>query len=215
MASLSFMIKEYNDYYIIDFERPVRKFSSAPFNGGVGTSLRYINRTVNLNYNDDPSLEIMEFLIRNKIDLNGTVVTLTAVPVSQRVIKSINIDKYKMESVITAGFENALSIGNRNNFYGTVNIAVITDMPLSDAAAINLMQSITEAKAQAMNDLNIMDKKTGLRSPGTSTDTVNVFIDNFNMDIRYAGRLTDPGYYSSLIVYNSIIEIYKRHYLKL
>ncbi len=206
-----FRLNDYNNYYIIDFKKYIRKFSSAPFNGGIGYARRYINRTVSINYNYDPLIEINDFLEKNNIERKGTVVTITAVPVSRRIMDTKKVKDYTIQTIITAGFDNALSIGNRNNFYGTINIAVIINMPLSDAAIINLMQSITEAKAQAMNDLNIIDKSTGLRSPGTSTDTVSIFIDNYGKSILYAGRLTEPGYHASVMVYKSIVKIYENN----
>ncbi|PYB68240.1 hypothetical protein DMB44_05240 [Thermoplasma sp. Kam2015] len=196
---------EQGDYYLIDFEHDVKALSSAPFNGGFGFRSRYINRHVDHDYRGPVRTEVENFLISNKMDERGTVVTLTAAAVTKYVYMSKNINGRFIDLFLTAGFDNALSIGNPLGKPGTVNIAVITDISLNASAMVNLMQSIVEGKAQFMNDAKILDARTGKPCPGTSTDTVSIFVADLEGNVEYAGRLTEVGYYTSMIVYNSLM----------
>ncbi|MGP6206874.1 adenosylcobinamide amidohydrolase [Cuniculiplasma sp. SKW3] len=194
-------------YYKIEMPEPSKYFSSAPFNGGYGRRRIYINRHVNKTYNHDPEIEIGNFLSMENIGKDETVVTLTSVDISKFQRKAKRIWNYEMEIFITAGFENAVSIGNRNNLYGTINICLITDLPLTDSASINLMQSMIEAKSQCMNDFHIADRETGKPAPGTSTDTITLFILSNDATIKYGGRITEYGYNASELVYETLSKI--------
>lgn len=191
-------------YYKIEFPRPVRSISSAPFNGGFGYADTYVNREVPESYNSDPVVEIEKFLREENISALRTVVTMTAVNVSTLERKKNVVGAYSMEIFLTAGFENAVSIGNRNHLFGTVNLCLVTDLPLSNAASVNLLQSMVEAKSQCMNDFEIRDRETGKKAPGTSTDTVSIFILSEETRIKYAGRITEYGYHASELVYNAL-----------
>ena len=205
MVTANYGIERHADYYLIRFFKSMRRFSSAPYNGGTGESIAYANRHVERNYCSDPGIEIPQFLGRNNIDAIGITVTLTACPVWDFVLIEDNIGDSFLTSAITAGSGNALSIGSKGSEgNGTVNICVLTDLPLSDSGTLNLFQTIVEAKAQAFNDLGITDRKTGKISPGTSTDTVSIFVASQGNDIEFGGRLTDIGHRISLAVYENI-----------
>ncbi|MCL4345282.1 MAG: adenosylcobinamide amidohydrolase [Candidatus Thermoplasmatota archaeon] len=191
-------------YYRIGFTRPVRYISSAPFNGGFGRKSEYVNRHVEKDYNSDPEVDVGEFLIQENIPVEDAVVTLTAVDVSTYRRQAEAIGDCSMEIFLTAGFDNAVSIGNMNNLYGTINICMVTDLPLSDSASINLIQSMIEAKTQCMNDFSIKDRESGKIAPGTSTDTVTLFILSDKKSIKYAGRITEYGYHASELVYKNL-----------
>ncbi|MCW6168549.1 MAG: adenosylcobinamide amidohydrolase [Thermoplasmatales archaeon] len=191
-------------YYKIEFRHPVRFISSAPFNGGFGHANIYVNREVPKSYNSDPAVEIEKFLHEEDISAPLTVVTMTAVNVSTLEMDKRVVGAHSMEIYLTAGFENAVSIGNRNHLFGTVNLCLVTDLPLSNAASVNLLQSMVEAKSQCMNDFEIRDMETGNKAPGTSTDTASIFISSEETNIKYAGRITEYGYHASELVYNAL-----------
>lgn len=200
-----FEFTEYEEYYVLKFQQNSRYISCAPFNGGFGHAFRYINRHVHKDYNNDPEIEIEEFLHLNNIDLEGTVVNLTAADINKFVTSHREWMGYELNVILTAHAGNAISIGNtgeRNQ--GTVNIALITDAPLDNTGMINAFQTIVEAKAQLFNDLKIKDMKTNKISPGTSTDTVSIFVLNDDEKIRYTGRATEIGMAISEMVYESL-----------
>ncbi len=205
MVTEYYGIERHADFYLIRFFRAMRKFSSAPYNGGIGESIAYANRHVERNYSYNPGVEIPQFLGRNNIDANGITVTLTACSVLDFVLIEDKIGDHFLTAAITAGSGNAISMGSKGSEgNGTVNVCVLTDLPLSDSGTLNLYQTIVEAKAQAFNDLGITDRITGKISPGTSTDTVSIFVANQGKDMEFGGRLTDVGHKTSLIVYENI-----------
>ncbi|MCY0852043.1 MAG: adenosylcobinamide amidohydrolase [Thermoplasma acidophilum] len=209
MSTKPFEMREEAGYYVIEFQHKAWTMSSAPFNGGCGLRSTYINRHVDSNYSHEVRTEVESFLKRQNLATEDTVVTLTAADVSRYVHASKHVEGWHIDIFLTAGFDNAISIGNRFGKPGTINIAVVTDMPLSEAAMVNMMQSMVEAKSQFMNDYGIKDIRTGKPAPGTSTDTVSLFVVNSEGNIDYAGRLTEAGYYTSMMVYNALALSYR------
>ncbi len=193
-----------DDHYVIFFGESARFFSNAPYNGGYGEAEAYINRHVSMDFNSDPVTDTERFLEKKRYSKKKSVVTLTAVDVSTVIEKESHAGNYAMRSYVTSGTGNALSIGSYGRPGGTINICVVTDLPLSDSAALGLFQTVIESKSQAMNDMGIMDKSTGRHSPGTSTDTVSLFLLSGDKILEYGGRLTEYGRLISLMVYNSI-----------
>ena len=193
-------------FYMFQFPQPFRMFSSAPYGGGTGKSERYINRTVERNYSRNPQEEIPEFLAGNSISKENTCVTLTACNIMNADIVSSDDGEFPIMLSVTAGISNALSIGSSGfERPGTINIALISDADLDGSSALNLFSGLTEAKSQAMNDMGIKDRTTGKRAPGTSTDTVSIFLSGSGRHSAYGGRLTEIGRAASLMVYDSVI----------
>ncbi|QRF74559.1 Adenosylcobinamide amidohydrolase [Thermoplasmatales archaeon] len=205
MSDSGYAIERHTDFYFIYFRSPMRRFSSAPFNGGTGTSGGYLNWHVDIDYDGDPALDVPIFLAKNGIDSKTVTVTLTACLLEDFILVEDRVNEYYVTVCMTAGAGNALSIGSAGrDGHGTVNIGVFTDYPAGDPAAINLVQTVVEAKAQAFNDMGIRDRDTGKLSPGTSTDTVSVFVDSRHTDELYGGRLTEIGKKISTIVYENM-----------
>ncbi|MGC8506199.1 MAG: adenosylcobinamide amidohydrolase [Thermoplasmata archaeon] len=204
MKKGKFRLVERPEFYIIHFHKPARMFSSAPFKGGAGTCSTFINRHVDIDYNHDVESECSRFLHEYGIEENHTTITLTAADVSKRKI-FLNEDG-TIFIIATAGLNNALSVGSTGyQSAGTVNIAIVADIPLSDSAAINLIQSSVEAKCQAMNDAGVRDMITGDPAPGTSTDSISLFITDSGNSERFAGRITPHGRIVSMEIYRMVM----------
>ncbi len=192
-------------FYLFRFPYPFRKYSSAPYGGGTGHSTGYLNRTVPSDYKCDPVTDIDEFLMKNGMNYTGLTATLTACRVENAIIERKESSTPPMMVSVTGGSSNALSIGSKGfSSQGTINIAVISDAHMDDASALNLFMAITESKSQAMNDLGIKDRTTGKAAPGTSTDTVSLFLSGNGPRYRYGGRLTDIGRETSMMVYSAV-----------
>lgn len=194
-------------HYAVRFWKPLRRFSSAPFNGGTGLTSTYINRHVPFSYNGNPRDDISGFLILEGYGSEETTVTLTACDTGKATHRLLDFGSYFLHISITAGTENALSIGSEGkHFPGTVNIAVATDATLDDSASLNLYQSVVEARSQAFNDAGVRDRDTGKTAPGTSTDTVSIFVGDEGEYFQYGGRLSRIGKALSVAVYEMILE---------
>lgn len=198
-------------YYLIDFGNPVRKYSSAPFNGGTGTCRYYVNLTVPHNFCGKVLVEGSRFLKAHRIEASQACMNMTACDVRKYAFGEIISSGFRISSWVTAGISNALSVGSHGiSSQGTVNIALLTDAPLVDSAALNGMQDIIEAKAQVFNDMDIRDSTTGKRAPGTSTDTASLFISNDSRDLEFGGRLTEFGMEASKLVYRLVSEAIRK-----
>ncbi len=201
------MIVNSKDHYLLRFWKPLRKYSSAPFNGGVGFTSKYINRHVPLDYNLEPEFEITEFLKANSYPVRGTTVTLTSCKTGKASHSLLEQDLFFAHISLTAGKENALAIGSDGALaVGTVNIAVVTNATMDDSASLNLYQSIVEAKSQAFNDAGVRDKVAGINAPGTSTDSVSIFVGNEGERFTYGGRLSKIGKLVSVEVYHMVLK---------
>ncbi len=208
MKKSNFSLVERTEFYMIHFQEPARMFSSAPFKGGTGTCSTFINRHVDIDYNHDVESECTRFLREYMIEESDTTITLTAADVSKRKI-FLNEDS-TIFIIATSGLNNALSVGSIGyHSAGTINIAVVADIPLSDSAAINLIQSSVEAKSQAMNDAGVRDMTTGDPSPGTSTDSISLFITDHGKSEKFAGRITPHGRIISMEIYRMVVSFAK------
>ncbi|MDS0256906.1 adenosylcobinamide amidohydrolase [Thermoplasmatales archaeon AK] len=181
--------------------------TNAPYRNGE-RCVRYINRTVPLSYDHDPDLEIADFLLRERLERSGTVLTLTAVDVTEAWF--VDIDENTLLS-ITCGTENALSIGSDGKTSsGTINVFVGVNLKMRTQAALDLFQGIVETKCQILNDSGVRDKRTGLKAPGTSTDTVSIFFHADREGERFAGRLTKPGKKITVAVYDTLRQMLEK-----
>ena len=69
---------------------------------------------------------------------------------------------------------------------GTINIAIVSPIPLSVAGMVNLMIPLVEAKSAAMSD-------RGFRETGTSSDSMAVFSPIGEGRADYAGTASSVG----------------------
>lgn len=207
MLNEDFTFSKKSDHYLISFHRPVKMTGNAPFNGGQFVGKKFINRTVHKNYMDDPIIETTEFLRMNKYTPIDTAVTLTAVDIRDVKTKSKNIERFAFHTFLTAGVDNAISVGGFSREQGTINICVLTDLPMTDSATINAIQTIVESKSAALFDMDIRDRSTGKLAPGTSTDTVTIIRTSEYENIPYCGRATPWGALLSELIYSSLTEV--------
>ncbi len=195
----------YDRFYLMKFNGITRKYSSAPYNGGIGSAYGYVNMHVENNYNFDTNEYVKSFLAEYGISKSYTV-SMTSADIQKYQMEKIFIGNYFVQTAITAGFDNAISIGNKYGKPGTINMCIITDYPLTDSGAMNLYQTCIEAKVQALNDGKVKDLRTDKPAPGTSTDTLSLFIINQDKKYDYAGRLTEIGYATSMLIYDNILK---------
>ncbi len=69
---------------------------------------------------------------------------------------------------------------------GTINIAVIADVPLTDAAKVNLFMPLVEGKSAALAD-------RGFRETGTTSDSMAVICPRHGKRAEYAGTGSSLG----------------------
>ncbi|WP_203717956.1 adenosylcobinamide amidohydrolase [Asanoa siamensis] len=172
---------------------PMRAVSSAPLGGGIGRREWVLNATVPMSYaREDPRTHLRE--LAAGVGLTGPGVgLLTGVDVAQRVAATDDAAEVwatvGLGRPIMAAADRAIP---RQHSPGTINIIAFVPIRLSDAALVNAVATITEAKAQALWEL-------GLAATGTATDAVTIICpDTPNQqsqehEAEYGGPLSTWG----------------------
>ena len=146
-----------------------RMISSGVLGGGIGPREWVLNAQVAAGYTrTDPARHLTE--LAGRFGLTGPGIgMLTAAQVTGLVTRSDE----GAEAAVTAGLRvptwAAAPVGpaDRDPSPGTINIIVSVPVPLTDAALVNAVITVTEAKTQAVLD-------AGFAATGTATDAVCV-----------------------------------------
>lgn len=165
---------------------PLRTISSAPLGGGIGIRRWVINATVPMSYRrDDPDAHLAA--LAADLGLAGPGIgLLTGVDVAEvvtrddggvRVWATVGLGTpiwaaadapgagapaVDAPAAGAPGVDASAAAAAR---VGTVNIVAFVPAPLTDAALVNAVATVTEAKAQALRELD-------LPATGTATDAV-------------------------------------------
>ncbi|GAB2733428.1 adenosylcobinamide amidohydrolase [Salinifilum aidingensis] len=149
-------------------DRPWLAISSGPCGGGLGTRRWVLNAMVHRDYvRPDPAAHVDE--IRAELDLPGSGAgLLTAVDVREAVTAAdagvqACVTTGVTDPVWAAAPEPALHAPEP----GTINAVCFSPVRLSDAALVNAVSTVAEAKAQALVE-------AGVAGTGTVTDATAV-----------------------------------------
>jgi len=166
-------------------DAPLRAISSAPFGGGIGTRRWVVNATVPMSYRrDDPDAHLAE--LSAGLGLTGPGVgLLTGVDVAEVVTRTD--DGVQVWATVGLGAPIwaaadplATEPVSGTGRPGTVNIVAALPGKLTDAALVNAVLTMTEAKAQALRELD-------LAATGTATDAVVVLCPSEGPAAPYGG----------------------------
>jgi adenosylcobinamide hydrolase len=169
------------------FPRPALCIASGPLGGGIAVRNWVINATVDSHYaRMDPDAHLVE--IAGALELAGPGVgLLTAVDVRE----AVTADDGGVRVVATVGLGHptwaAAPDGDRRDpFPGTINILAWVPVALSEAALVNAVSTITEAKAQAL-------WAYGVEATGTATDALCVASVRDGSGEPYGGPRSEWG----------------------
>jgi adenosylcobinamide amidohydrolase len=154
----------------VEFAGERRTLSSAVLGGGMGTARTWLNVTVPAGYaRTDPADDLAERACRLLLP-TPVVGMLTAVPVAQYQ----HVVHRDAQAIATVGARHALAAaGTRPRALqgtGTINLLVIVDAPLDDAALAGAAQTAVEAKAQALAAAGVAATNAAGFATGTATD---------------------------------------------
>jgi len=100
-------------------------------------------------------------------------------------------------AIVSAGGRNLCAAGLSPAWNGpgcgTINTIAIVDARLSDAALLNLLTVVTEAKCLALRERGVLTEE-GSPATGTSTDAVVVACTGNGRRHQYGGPVTLPGH---------------------
>jgi adenosylcobinamide hydrolase len=146
---------------------PMRAIASAALGGGLGHRDWVINATVPLAYGRrDPDVHLREMAAG--LDLAGDGIgLLTAVDVT----RYIESGDGGVRASLTVGLSHptwaAAPDARPDHHAGTINIVITVPVRLSDAALVNAIATVAEAKAQALWEI-------GVAATGTASDATCV-----------------------------------------
>jgi adenosylcobinamide hydrolase len=160
----------FREALIVDFDGERRVLSCAVLGGGLGTARSWLNVTVPSDYSRlDPADDLAQRAV--EIGLPVPVVgMLTAVDVRAHE----HTGHGTAQALATVGVGHPLAAaGPRPRAVpgaGTINLLVVVEEPLDDAALAGAAQTAIEAKAQALADAGIRARNAAGFATGTATD---------------------------------------------
>lgn len=169
-----------------------RVIGSAVLGGGLGFARSWLCATVASDYaRTDPAVDL-----RERAEAAGapapTVGMLTAVDV-RRVVRRV-CGCATVHATVGVGCGIAAA-GTRSPDWapvGTINLLVEVDAPLDDAALVGAVQTVVEAKVQALADARIPARNGSGFATGTPTDAVCIAVPPGG-GVAFAGTATTVG----------------------
>jgi iron complex transport system ATP-binding protein len=174
---------------VIDLEGQKRILSSAPQGGGLTLASYVLNHQVEANPSSacnhsktfaDPARCLRKLAFSLGIHAR-TVGLMTAVPMTQLVAARAASDGLWVECFATVGVTNAVRAGewpsqpshrDRPVKAGTINLILITNGSLSQAAMVGVVQVATESKTGVLRDHEVPSCHGNMEATGTGTDAV-------------------------------------------
>lgn len=155
---------------LVDFGGPRRVLSSAVLGGGIGTAHGWLNATVPIDYDRlDPAADL-----RERVAELGFAAPLVGMLTGVDVARCERARRGVAEAFATVGVGHALAAaGDRPRLLpsvGTINLLVLVDAPLDDAALAGAAQTAIEAKVQALAAARVPAANADCDATGTATD---------------------------------------------
>jgi len=204
-----------DDRLIVDSKEELQTLSSAVFGGGLGRANRFVNWKVPLNYDcSDPVRDFHERIAAWGYAKSSTVGLITAAKLTHTSIVEETGEEFRIVCLSTAGVGNAARAGvERPSFAaytpGTINSFIMIDARMTPAAMVNAIMTASEAKAAALQELDIRDHLYGVPATGTTTDAVVVAVSQsqrFEHEHAYGGTATTIGNAIGRLVFQSVYE---------
>ncbi len=203
----------------VRFTRPLDVLSSAILNGGKTRALGWLNLRVT---GDSPVAVALPspaqtlFAYADTLNLHSSVVgMMTAASMKSCRMRYVKRDDVFVCCIATTGIANARRAGDPADSegwqscqrqLGTINIALFTNAHLSDAAKVEALQLMAEAKTAACHDGDVISPVSGLVATGTGTDASAVFSDPEGLPIDYCGKHVVMGEIIGSLVYDVVQE---------
>lgn len=174
---------------VVDLEGRKRVLSSAPQGGGLTLASHILNHQVDSNPSSmanrlksypDPAVFLRNVASRLGIRAR-TVGLMTAVPMTQLVTARAATVGLWVECFATVGVTNAVRAGewppqcsglDTRSRPGTINLILITNGSLTQAAMVGIVQVATEAKTGVLRDQEVLSCHGRMAATGTGTDAV-------------------------------------------
>lgn len=191
--------------------QPLRTLSSALIGAGLGWHRHFCHFHVHKDYaGRSPDADLRGWLGERKIPDHEAIALMTAVSLDRLAIECAQAGERRVLVAATAGVGNAVDITAPSDtdarlVAGTINLMVLIDGHLKDAALVNACLSATEAKVRALSDAGVMDAESGTPATGTSTDAIIIAATQRGEPTPYAGSGTLLGRATGRCAYTAIL----------
>jgi adenosylcobinamide amidohydrolase len=211
---------EHNDQFVhLAFQQPVKILSSAILNGGIKIADHFFNTKVDANFKGE------------KTNFEAPIVTLTRMSKENgwkglcvgmmtaaimKTFRKVRLEEQGVwiEALVTAGVSNARRAGDPADYafmneecqkVGTINIIVLTNATLSEAAMVECVMMVAEAKASCLQDLNVKSRVSEGIATGTGTDSTAIACGT-GPEVIYCGKHVLFGELLGKAVYQGVKE---------
>jgi adenosylcobinamide hydrolase len=159
---------------VVEFGAVRRCLSSAVVGGGLRDARAWLNLQVPHGYaRMDPDVHLAGAMAARGLDPATTLGVMTAARVDRA---TEHAEPGAARAIATVGIGVPLAAAGRRlrevPAVNTINILVLCEAPLTDAALVYAVQTATEAKAQALADAGIAAANHDGPATGTATDSI-------------------------------------------
>jgi iron complex transport system ATP-binding protein len=193
--------------------------------GGLGKRRYFLNRQVDLDYNEARPEEEMSFFLAAGVQEYSNAGRgewaglMTGARIGDACWIRLAREDCSLTVIVTAGVNNACAAGitpccpleSAGGPPGTINIMAFFARALSPGAVINAVQTATEAKALTLRERRILCPDTGVLATGTNTDALIIAAADRPPLYPYAGPGTLPGYLLALGVRLALTRTLERY----
>lgn len=182
----------------VEFGTTHQILSSAVLNGGLIQADNIVNMKVpkSVVCPSSPQQTIQEFC--DKAGWHGvTVGMMTAASMgSFRLVKE-SAQGINIAVLVTSGLSNPRRVGDRaehrvmaasSEDVGTINIIVLTSAKLTEAAMVEALMIVTEAKSAALQDAQVLSPVSNAIATGTGTDSAAIVSGHGPETVGYCGK---------------------------
>ena len=195
--------------FLVSSASPLKVLGSTVLGGDLRWASHIINHSVDKDYRgSNPEGDLRR--VAEELQLGRDVLgMMTAVSVTHTVLSHGKHYNLKVATLCTAGISNPGVAGSSagelpgDNKQGTINLIVLIDGNLTDAAMVNAVMTATEAKTRALFKAKIR-LPGGERITGTTTDAMVVACTAKGKPIFYSGTATNLGYLIGHTVYKAV-----------
>jgi adenosylcobinamide hydrolase len=181
---------------VITAERPLRSVSSALVGGGATDARAIVNLRVPRGFHSDHGERILDDFVRRRGLPTPVVGLLTAAPTERAEVVEDRRGDLAVCAVVTAGLSHPSAAGRSAAAAwrpSTINTIVIVDADPDPGALVNLVITVTEAKALALLEAGVR-AADGELATGTSSDAVVIAATGRGPRCRFGGPVSELGW---------------------
>lgn len=174
-----------------------RVLSWAPLGGGLREARSILNHQVSVDEYPayEPTVYLQALASRLRV-LLPAVGLMTGVRMERVVRRTVRQGSLAVECFATVGLSNALAVGDPATYEerpGTINLIVLVNQPLTEAALAEAVAIATEAKVSALYAACVQSTVSATLATGTGTDCVAIACPPGTPAYAYCGKHTRLG----------------------